>query len=238
MRSQHHALTTPASAATGSRIHEGPAAITAPRTVSAANVARIALTLAHDGRSRHHCVVIALWCTITEIITTTGTATIHRYESESTAVANSSTTHGIRIIVEQRGRPRGAANELTTGRAWDRRRPRRAHQHRSNGRARHEERPDRDHEHEPRRDVHREPPQVVEHVERRWRADLRRQRHSGLRAEQAQERRLADSQHHRDAEQHRSVPYANSLAGHLHHWTANLGARGPVSELHHLAGAR
>jgi hypothetical protein len=52
--------------------------------------------------------VIALWCTTREIINTTGTATIQRYESEKTAVANSITTHGtsnpVRIAVDHAAR--------------------------------------------------------------------------------------------------------------------------------------
>src|SRR4029079_2730521 len=73
-----------------------PPAMSAPITVSAPNVARIGPTLAARGRSRHQSVVTALWCTTSESIATTGTATIQRYESENTPAANSITTHGTR----------------------------------------------------------------------------------------------------------------------------------------------
>src|SRR3954471_4536131 len=84
----------PAATASGTRSHGPAPAMAAPNTVSAPKATRIGPTLAHRGRRRHQRVVIALWCTTSEIITSTGTATIHRYESESTAVAKSIPTHG------------------------------------------------------------------------------------------------------------------------------------------------
>jgi hypothetical protein len=98
-RSQHHAFTVAAAITNGSRNQGPPAAMSAPNTVSTANVTRIGPTLAHRGRTRHHCVVIALWWTTSEIKTTTGTATIQRYESENTALAKSMTTQGTRSTV-------------------------------------------------------------------------------------------------------------------------------------------
>ncbi len=93
-RTHSHALTSPASAATGSRQAAGHVLNTLPKPVMDRKVRTATPATGHETGPRHQLDRIAPPATSTASISTTGTATKNNHDSETTAIANINPTQG------------------------------------------------------------------------------------------------------------------------------------------------
>ena len=87
-------MTSPATAATGSRQTAGHVLNTLPKPVMATKLRTTTPATGHDTGPRHQLERIAPPATSTASINTTGTATKNNHDSETTAIANINPTHG------------------------------------------------------------------------------------------------------------------------------------------------